>query len=88
MENQPTPILPPCHCGKPSNDYGNGIEYICEPCFMAWERAGEPESCPCTVLTCLGCDGSGTRVKWNNGRGRISIINCPVCKGSGKRTVN
>ena len=65
-----------CHCGAPAIDCGNGMEDICEPCFTAWQAAGEPESCPCvkridwdgrlgTVVSELR-DG-GASVRWDDG---------------------
>lgn len=36
-----------CHCGAPAVERGNGMEDVCDVCLIAWQVAGEPESCPC-----------------------------------------
>ncbi len=36
-----------CHCGARGIEEGGNISTICPPCFEAWQRAGEPEECPC-----------------------------------------
>ena len=44
-----------CHCGNEAIE-GFNLADICQPCFEAWERAGEPEECPCAevhIYTCV-----------------------------------
>lgn len=36
-----------CHCGNEAIE-GFNLADICQPCFEAWERSGEPEECPCS----------------------------------------
>ena len=49
----PAPVveaLPyPCHCGGVAFARGNGVEDICDACYLRWMTAGYPAVCPCGV---------------------------------------